>query len=106
MWRSFTSPIEDLGSPAGREVRNAVAYAINNQGEVVGEADVGPYDGFSILRAFVWDDEHGMRDLNDLIPSSRWTLIYALDVNNAGQIVGAGINPHGYTEAFLLSPVP
>ena len=48
-----------------------------------------------------------MHDLNNLIPSNAgWTLTYAFDINDSGQIVGMGINPHGQQDAFLLNPVP
>jgi probable HAF family extracellular repeat protein len=48
-----------------------------------------------------------MKDLNNLIlPTSGWTLNYACDINDLGQIVGYGTNPNGVTHAFLLTPVP
>ena len=43
-------------------------------------------------------------DLNTLIPpDSGWELQSAEDINNAGQIVGAG-TIHGQHHAFLLTP--
>jgi probable HAF family extracellular repeat protein len=48
-----------------------------------------------------------MQDLNSLIdPSSGWYLEDANGINDAGQIVGTGIDPSGMTEAFLLTPTP
>jgi hypothetical protein len=42
--------------------------------------------------------------LNDLIPpSSGWVLEYAYDVNDFGQIVGAG-SLDGQPRGFLLTP--
>jgi probable HAF family extracellular repeat protein len=48
-----------------------------------------------------------MYDLNTLIdPSSGWRLMDAQDINDAGQIVGYGINGNEQGHAFLLTPVP
>jgi probable HAF family extracellular repeat protein len=47
-----------------------------------------------------------MTDLNHLIdPSMGWQLMDAFDINDAGQIVGAG-QINGETHAFLLTPNP
>jgi probable HAF family extracellular repeat protein len=44
--------------------------------------------------------------LDTLIPSSTWQKLYiATAINNAGKIVGVGINPQGKTHAFLLTPI-
>jgi len=46
-----------------------------------------------------------MTDLNSLLPSgSGWDLLDAAAINNAGDIVGTGINPDGVEHAFLLTP--
>jgi PEP-CTERM motif len=47
-----------------------------------------------------------MTDLNSLPSGSGWTLESAVAINNAGDIVGTGINPAGANDAFLLSSVP
>jgi probable HAF family extracellular repeat protein len=70
------------------------AYAINDAGSIVG------YAGF----AFIYQNGH-MQLLDDLIaPNSGWVLRDALDINNAGLIVGSG-DFQGGTHAFLLTPV-
>lgn len=46
-------------------------------------------------------------DLHDLLESDSkdaWTLTEAVGINNAGQIVGHGLNPEGRHVAFLLTP--
>jgi probable HAF family extracellular repeat protein len=102
-WKSFTDLTEDLGSPPGKDVRYGAARAINSHGQVVGEIHLE--GDSSIRRGFLWEESLGMQDLNDLVdPSSRWTVTVATDINNAGQIVGIGVNPDGFTEAFLLTP--
>jgi len=43
-----------------------------------------------IRHAYVWSEEEGMRDLNDLAPNSPLHLYEAYGINNSGQIVGMG----------------
>jgi hypothetical protein len=48
-----------------------------------------------------------MHNLNDLIPdNSGLELLSALDINDAGQIVGFGVTPGGHLRGFLLQPRP
>jgi probable HAF family extracellular repeat protein len=72
---------------------------INNSAVVVGdeETTAGP------SHAFVWDRDHGVRDLNNLVPSNLGAeLRQASAANNQGQIVADG--PVGSTwHAYLLS---
>jgi probable HAF family extracellular repeat protein len=76
------------------------ATAINESGQVVGWADRPD------LHAFLWEDGV-MTDLNDLIsPDSGWLLSTGNDINDAGWIVGSGVNPDGEKHAFLLVPEP
>jgi probable HAF family extracellular repeat protein len=87
----------DLGTLPG--VSDSLAYAINNDGLVVGGANG---DG----AAFLYRDGK-MTNLNSLIdPTSGWVLNLAMDINDLGQIVGTGVNPDGHDRAFLLTPVP
>jgi len=52
----------------------------------------------------LWDSAGGIFDLNSLIPAdSGWELLLASAINDAGQIVGAGLF-NGKTHAFLLTP--
>jgi probable HAF family extracellular repeat protein len=72
------------------------AHDVSWGGIVVGESDG---------RAFVWDERHGMRDLNDLVPpDAGFVLKSATRINDVGQIVGVGSNSHGDKRAFFLSP--
>jgi probable HAF family extracellular repeat protein len=78
------------------------AFAINNVGRVV---------GISSQSFFTREDERAfvhangmMQDLNSLIPAgSGWVLTVAVDINDAGQIVGNG-KFNGQDRAFLLTP--
>lgn len=55
-------------------------------------------------RAFIYAGG-GLRDLNELVRGAAgWLLIEARDINDWGQIVGAGV-VNGQTRAFLLTPV-
>jgi probable HAF family extracellular repeat protein len=96
-WDS-SSGFKNLGNFGGAW---ATAYAINASGLIVGEAD----DGVGRTRAFLYQD-NTLLDLNTLIdPSSGWSLEYAEDINNEGQIIGMGTFD-GVSHAVLLNPVP
>ena len=93
--------VQDLGK-VSPEHTFARAFAINNAGHVVG---VSSPSGFSPTgeRAFIFRDGV-MQDLNNLIPAnSGWVLSRAVDINDAGQIVGDGFKD-GQPKAFLLTP--
>jgi probable HAF family extracellular repeat protein len=77
------------------------AVAINDSGDVVGDA----HDAYTNFHAFLFSNGT-LSDLNDLIdPTSGWTVQRTGGINNAGQIVGMGINSLGQTHAFLLTPI-
>jgi probable HAF family extracellular repeat protein len=80
-----------LGDPAG----------INNNSQVVG----GSCDVSGNCRAFFWEQKV-MSDLNDLIPpDSPFYLVYALGINDAGEIVGfASEKSTGDLHAYLATP--
>ncbi|TXI37936.1 MAG: DUF3466 family protein [Nitrosomonas sp.] len=86
----------DLGTLGGRDSR---AYDINDSGEVVGVA----YTARGELHSFIFS-HGGMTDLSLLTPvvAAGWTNLYALSINNNGQIAGYG-HHQGHDEAFLLS---
>lgn len=69
------------------------AHAINDRGQVVGVAQMK--DG--LYHLFLWDREHGVRDLGV-------TGDVRFDINNAGQIAGAMIDPNGNQQACLWEP--
>jgi len=85
-----------LGSLGGPESR---AFGINRTGQIVG------YSFINTFRTHPFLYSNGiMRDLNDLLPpDSGWELYEARGINDAGQIVGVGVN-QGAAHAFLLSP--
>lgn len=88
----------DLGTLGGLW---SVAYAINERGWVVGHAETSAY----VYHAFLYANR-SLIDLNALIPdNSGWELQSAIDINNAGQIIGYG-NINGETHGFVASPVP
>lgn len=89
----------DLGTLGGLE---SEAFSINDKTQIVGISDSTKAKG---ERAFIWDKEHGMRDLTDLIPKdSGWKkLVGAIKINNKGFIIGQG-KYKGQTRGFLLIP--
>jgi len=80
-----TSAVDSLGK-RGAEESGATTVAVASEN-----------------RAFLW--RNGVQvDLNDFIDAaSGWTLVEALGINNAAQIVGYGLY-NGRKRAFLLSP--
>src|SRR5579871_5168263 len=96
LWKNHTPT--DLGNLGG--ALNNVAYAINENGQVVGQScDVN----FN-CRAFLWQDGV-MTDLNTLTAGSPLYLISAADINSRGEIVGAGVDPNtGEPLAFAAVP--
>jgi len=77
--------------------------AINNIGQVVGQSCSG-YAGTGNCRAFIWQN-NVMTDLNTLIPAdSPLYLVFALQINDAGEIVGLGVTSTGQPPAFLATP--
>ncbi len=95
------------------------ANAINSSGQVLGEItlytgiiagtllDGTPYEE-TIHDLFLWDEEHGMRLISDLIPAdSDWTPRWAYDIGDDGTIVCMGEpDAGGVLRPYLLKPVP
>jgi probable HAF family extracellular repeat protein len=100
LWTS-ASGIKDLGAFPGAILTIAgCCHTLNDNGEVVGFA----IDPSFNMTAFVVQNG-AMTDMNTLLPQgSPWYLLQACSVNNAGQIIGAGII-NGEVHAYLASPV-
>lgn len=89
-----------LGTLGGAEPRSS-ALDINDRGQVIGYSRA---DSYAQVVDFIWDREHGMRALEDMIDFSRrgdYARIRITALNNRGQIVGyARLN----SRAVLLTP--
>jgi probable HAF family extracellular repeat protein len=102
-WTRETGMV-DLGTlPGGGR---SCAFGVNANGSII----VGQSDGNFGAEAFVWDADHGMRNLRDLLLREsqtaeclhRWKLRLAMAVSRDGSIiVGCGINPSGNREAWI-----
>ena len=102
--------MEDLGKllqkPKPRDLNEAIAWDINNVGEVVGWSGIGG----DVRSLFLYHDDAGMIDLGPQIVGDPYAISldsisdevssYSLFTNDAGQI--AGNAPQG---AFILTPV-
>jgi probable HAF family extracellular repeat protein len=79
---------------------DALAFGLNNQGQVVGRS--GTF--CDTTGAALW--QNGVvTDLNTVIPAtSGWFLERAFAINDRGQIVGRAALPDGSEHAFLLTP--
>jgi len=91
----------DLGTLGGTL---SIASSINDSGQAVGYSTV--FGNSSELYSFIYSNG-GMSNLSLLttVVEGGWTHILASDINNNGQIVGAGYHD-GRLEAFLLSFSP
>lgn len=108
LWRSGQAV--GLGVVPGG-ARTSVAYGVSARGSYV----VG-YGGTtsSTQRAFIWDRQHGARDLKTALETdyaldlTGWVLTYAVGVSDDGSIIaGSGTNPAGLNEAWIARlPVP
>jgi probable HAF family extracellular repeat protein len=98
-FRYSGSTMTNMGTLGGTD---SSASCINTSGQIVGWSET---TNNAAQHAFLYNGST-MKDLNTLIDSSSgWTLQYAQDINNTGQIAGAGLI-NGHSHAFLLTPVP
>ena len=92
-----------LGKPAGAETgMESSANAVSEDGSIV----AGKYGG----RAFIWDEANGMQDLKEMLEKNLgmnltgWILTSATGISSNGRtIVGNGINPEGFEEAWIVT---
>jgi probable HAF family extracellular repeat protein len=97
-WTEGTG-MQNLGTLAGDT--NSLAYAINIQGQIVGQSFGGPEGS----HAFIYQN-NAMVDLNSLkIGHGSLILVYANDVNDYGVIVGGAYDTKtGRSPAFVAVP--
>ena len=96
---------KDLGPPPGDICTNA--FGINSEGQVVGTSGVC----HGAVHAVLWENGSAI-DLNTVIrPNSALQLVYALSINDRGEIAGLGVPPgvsvqdvESLGHAFLLIP--
>ena len=87
----------------GGLIERVYPRGINAAGTVVGWADISP----QTPRAFVWDAQHGMRNLNDLVVAPpNFILDWGIKINDQGWIIGIGhYGPYwGTSRGFVLKP--
>ena len=89
----FTDLVSTLGGP------NSQAFGINNQGQVVGNADYGTGPGQQ--HPFLWSSAAGMIDLG-VLPGGGSGRAYA--INDSGKVTGFTDNTDYDEAAFLWTP--
>jgi probable HAF family extracellular repeat protein len=109
LWTKQTSKMQDLGTLPG-DIWSA-GLAINNTGDVVGaslSATIAEVPaGLGSSRAVLWHNDQPPIDLNTLVPAdSPLYLLNAFGINDAGQVVGFGLNLDNFEiHGFLATPV-
>ena len=99
VWKS--GKMRGLGSIP--RIRDSKAAAINNRGQIVGNA-YSQSGRMTDEAALLWQNGH-VYELVTLLPlHSGWKLQNAVGINNPGWIIGNGIH-NGIRRAFLLTPV-
>jgi hypothetical protein len=103
-WASRSSPAVILSTVG--EFTNAVAAGISDNGQIVGS---GFNEDFSKERPFLWPSatSQGIDLTTFFPPDSNWDLdsMFAVTVNNRGEIVGSGLFSDGTVHNFVLVPV-
>lgn len=108
--------MRDLGTLPGHDWSQAIA--INNRGQVIGRS--GRFGSAPGDACFLWDSVNGMHAIEDLLlGGSGWSYFDARDINDAGQIAGAGVTvtwvydpvmhmdlPRSEAWALVLTPIP
>jgi len=98
-WTSSSALPTALPMPASHP--HGEIYGMSSGGVMVGMM----WNDAGDERAFVFQPGSAVQDLNDLIGSGLgWTLEFARDVNDAGQIVGTGTH-NGAVRGFILAPI-
>ncbi len=94
-----------LGRLDPKDSNRSHAFAVSNNGIVVGMAEIDGHDN-----AFIWDDLLGMRELKQVLTDdydldlTGWQLTEAYDISADGSvIVGGGLNPDGHSEAWVAT---
>lgn len=83
------SAIKNLGTLPSQT--SSKALAINNKGAVVGVSSYNSEGHTSEERAFVWTNQRGMQDLNDLqLLSTDFVLSHAIAISSRGLITAIG----------------
>jgi probable HAF family extracellular repeat protein len=91
--------MSDLGTLGGA---TSQAYAINNQGQIVGASEV---NALGTEHGFVYENG-SLFDLNNLVAGANgWVIERADAINDGGEIVGYATQG-GVLHAFLLTPIP
>jgi len=103
-WARSSSPAVILSTVG--EFTNTAAAGISDNGQIVG---IGFNDDFSRMRPFLWPSATSQGiDLTTFFPAgSNWDLdsMFAVTVNNRGEIVGSGLFNDGTRHNFVLIPV-
>lgn len=103
LWTSATG-MQDLGTLPGDNI--SAGLGMNNLGDIVGASIAGPDPLSGVPKAVVWH-KGVMTDLNTVVPAdTSLFLLTAFMINDAGQVVGFGVDLNtSEVHGFLATPV-
>jgi hypothetical protein len=109
LWWDADHNLHTLAFVAG--TTGSAPNAINNRNQIAGwsadETQCDPFGDLTCRRASLWDLNGNATDLNSLIdPGLGYTLLFANDINDLGEIYGEAIDATGRRFLFLARPVP
>src|SRR5262249_37458937 len=84
----------------------APRYRVIDLGSLGGPHYFQTFSGINTLtenRAFLWENDGPMRDLNDLVPKGSPHLAHSIGINDRGEILIGGLREKGL---YLLVPLP
>jgi hypothetical protein len=80
--------------------------AMNNRGAIVGDSFFNTSFGNSLI-GWAWFPDTGFVTLDNLVGAGfGYRFETVTGINDAGQIVGYGVNGGGLADGFLLTPIP
>jgi len=106
------SGLVDLDGWVADVFGSVVNVAVTDDGATI-VGSTNPFNDSSpnaVLASFIWDEQHGMRHLSQVLASEHglagqmggWKTLLATDISGDGRrIVGHGVNPQGFNEAWI-----
>jgi hypothetical protein len=96
--------MQNLGTLPGDNI--SAGLGINDLGDIAGASISGPDPLAGVPKAVVWHNG-AITDLNAVVPDTSLLLLTAFMINDAGQVVGFGLDLNKFeVHGFLATPIP